>query len=190
MAFSGWSSTAASNGSTLGIDIAENCAAANLNNGLRQAMADLRAAFATALATFFDGSAALPVANGGTGATSAAAALTALGALDDDYRDLPIVAKSASFNLDNTERAKGINYTGAAGTLTIRPNATHAINAGAVFPGRNNGTGAITVSRGAGVSLKKNGSTTSADATVAIGGEYVIKCWGTDDYTISGTGVS
>lgn len=44
MAFSGWSTTAASNGSTLGIDIAENCDAQNINNAMRQLMADLRSA--------------------------------------------------------------------------------------------------------------------------------------------------
>lgn len=42
MPVSNWSTTAASNGSTLGIDIAENCAAANINNALREMMAQLK----------------------------------------------------------------------------------------------------------------------------------------------------
>jgi len=42
MPVSNWSTTAASNGSTLGIDIAENCAAANVNNALREMMAQLK----------------------------------------------------------------------------------------------------------------------------------------------------
>lgn len=45
MPVSNWSTTAASNGSTLGIDIAENCAAANINNALRELMAQLREKF-------------------------------------------------------------------------------------------------------------------------------------------------
>lgn len=45
MPVSNWSTTAASNGSTLGIDIAENCAAANVNNALREMMAQLKTKF-------------------------------------------------------------------------------------------------------------------------------------------------
>lgn len=45
MPVSSWSTTAASNGSTLGIDIAENCAAANINNAAREMMAQLKAKF-------------------------------------------------------------------------------------------------------------------------------------------------
>lgn len=42
MPTSAWSTTAADNGATLGIDIAENCDAANVNNALREMMAQLK----------------------------------------------------------------------------------------------------------------------------------------------------
>lgn len=42
MPVSNWSTTAASNGATLGIDIAENCDAANVNNAMREMMAQLK----------------------------------------------------------------------------------------------------------------------------------------------------
>lgn len=42
MPVSAWSTTAASNGATLGIDIAENCDAANVNNAIREMMAQLK----------------------------------------------------------------------------------------------------------------------------------------------------
>ncbi len=42
MPVSAWSTTAASNGATLGIDIAEDCAAANINNALREMMAQIK----------------------------------------------------------------------------------------------------------------------------------------------------
>lgn len=45
MPVSSWSTTAADNGSTLGIDIAENCAAANMNNAAREMMAQIKAKF-------------------------------------------------------------------------------------------------------------------------------------------------
>jgi hypothetical protein len=43
MAVSDWSTSAAGNGTVLGINIAENCGAANVNNGLREALAQLAA---------------------------------------------------------------------------------------------------------------------------------------------------
>lgn len=42
MPTSAWSQTAAGNAATLGIDIAENCDAANINNALREMMAQLK----------------------------------------------------------------------------------------------------------------------------------------------------
>lgn len=75
-----WSSTAGSNPTVDGVNIAEGCPAANVNNGMRSIMALVRATFSSGLQTFLDGSSFLPVANGGTGGTTASAARTALGA--------------------------------------------------------------------------------------------------------------
>jgi len=44
MAYSDWSTTAASNATTLGIDIGEGCDAANINNAIREMMAQLASA--------------------------------------------------------------------------------------------------------------------------------------------------
>lgn len=74
-----WSTTAGSNGTVDGINIAEGCPAGNLNNAARSIMALVRNSFASALESFLAGSAGLPVANGGTAATSAADARTNLG---------------------------------------------------------------------------------------------------------------
>jgi hypothetical protein len=185
-----YSTTAASNTSVEGTSINTGMSPANVDNALRDVIAMLANSFATALEGFLTGASALPVANGGTGATSAAAALTALGGLEDDYRDLPIISKGSAFTFANSERSNGINYTGAAAAATIDPNATTAINTGAVYVIRNNGSGALTITRGAGVSLKQNGSTTSANATLAVGGICSLTKWGTDDWTVSGSGLS
>lgn len=81
MAFSDWSASSdTTNGTTSGVNIAENCDAANLNNWGRRIMTQLRAAITTALDSFLAGSSALPIANGGTAGTTAAAARTALSA--------------------------------------------------------------------------------------------------------------
>lgn len=185
-----WSSTASSNTSVDSININTGMSPANVDNALRSIMALVRSTFSSALQSFLAGSSALPVANGGTGATSAATALTALGALDDDYRDLPITTKTASFTFADANRANAINYTGSAGTATINPNATTAITTGAAIVLRNDGSGDLTITRGAGVSLKANGGTTSADAVLAVGGVCTLVKWATNTWTVTGSGLS
>lgn len=75
-----WSSTAGSNTTVDGTNIAEGCPAGNVNNALRSVMALCRSTFTTALQNFLAGSAPLPEANGGTGQTTLAAARGAMGA--------------------------------------------------------------------------------------------------------------
>lgn len=74
-----WSSTSSSNTTVDGVNIAEGCPAANLNNGIRGVMGIIKSTFSTALQSFLAGSSALPIANGGTAATTASDARTALG---------------------------------------------------------------------------------------------------------------
>lgn len=73
------SGTAGSNTTIDGINVDEGCPAGNLNNGLRSLAAFCRNTFSSALQTFLAGSSPLAIANGGTGATTLAAAQTALG---------------------------------------------------------------------------------------------------------------
>lgn len=73
MSFSTWSTTPSSNASTLGIDIGEGCRAENINNALRQIMADIRAAVVADLDGFLSGANPLPVSHGGTGSATGAA---------------------------------------------------------------------------------------------------------------------
>lgn len=185
-----WSSTAASNTTIDSINTNTGMSPANVDNVLRSIAAIVRSTFASALQNFLAGSAALPIANGGTAATTAADALASLGALADDYRDLPLTTKTAAWTFADAERGGRINYTGAAAAATINPNATTSITDGATYVIRNAGSGAITVTRGTGVTLKVNGGTSSANATIAIGGLATLIRWGTDDWTISGSGVS
>jgi hypothetical protein len=106
------------------------------------------------------------------------------------FRDLPIVAKSAAWTFANSERGKGIYYTGAAVAATIDPNSTTAITTGAVYVIYNAGSGSITVTRGVGVTMKVNGGASSADATIPAGGQATLVKWDTNTWHISGSGVS
>jgi hypothetical protein len=189
-----WSSTASSNTTLDSINVNTGMSPANVDNSIRSLMALVRNSFASALQSFLAGTAALPIANGGTGATSASAALTALNGLDASYRDLPRVDKASSFTFSNTERSDAIWISGTGVVATINPDATTPINPGAVYMLMNgHGTSSFTVVRGSGVKLYVNGATPTgngADATVAPGGVATLTRWGTDYWTITGAGVS
>jgi hypothetical protein len=185
-----WSTTAASNTTVDGVGIDTGMSPGNVDNAIRGIMRIVRNSFASALQSFLAGSAALPIANGGTAATSASAALTSLGALADDYRDLPLTTKTGAFTFADSERGGRINYTGAAAAATINPEASTSITDGATYVIRNAGSGVLTVTRGTGVTLKVNGGTTSANASIAVGGIGTLIRWAENDWTISGSGVS
>lgn len=172
-----WSATASSNTAVDGININTGMSPGNVDNAFRSLMRIVRNTFASALQGFLAGSSALPIANGGTAATSTSAALTSLGALSSSYRDLPLATKTGAFTFAEADRGGRINYTGAAAAATIDPNSSTAITSGATYAIRNAGSGAITVTRGSGVTLKVNGGTASANATIAIGGIATLIKW-------------
>lgn len=185
-----WSATDSANVSVDGTNVNTGMSPANVDNAFRKIMAACRNSVASALQTFLAGTAPLPIANGGTAATSATAALTALGALGVTYRDLQVISKSAAFTFADSERACLINYSGSAAAATINPNATTSITTGATYVIYNSGTGALTVTRGSGVTLVKNGATSSTDAIIAQGGQATLITIATDYWTINGVGVS
>jgi len=74
-----WSSTEASNTSVSGYNVNTGMSPANVDNALRAIMALCRSTFSSTLQTFLAGTAGLGIANGGTGATTASGARTALG---------------------------------------------------------------------------------------------------------------
>ena len=78
-----------------------------------------------------------------------------------------------------------IVYSGAAAAATINPSGTTPINVGGVIAGFNNGSGILTITPGAGVSLYANGSPSSGSCPVAVKGEFVIKQMATNVWTVS-----
>ena len=187
-----WSTTAGSNSTVNGTSIAEGMAAANVNDAIRGLMALVRATFTDALESFFAGTAPLPIANGGTASTTGPAALTALGGLESTYRDMPVTTKTGAFTLADVDRGTCLRYTGAAAAATINPFGTTPINVGGVIRVRvaHNATGALTLTRGAGVSLRIAGQTADANVSVAVGGDCFLTHEATNLWVVSGAGIS
>jgi hypothetical protein len=128
----------------------------------------------------------------------AGAALLAVGttagtvAAGDDARfyKFTVTAKDATGNFALNE-----NYlyhtSGSAHTWTIQPFATVAIPVGYQIRIDNAPAGgALTITRGAGVSMYVNGGTSSAGATIAAGGQATMSHSATNIWKIVGPGVS
>jgi hypothetical protein len=111
-------------------------------------------------------------------------------ALAPAYAGVVPADHAGAFAFTNAMNGLSTNWTGGAAAITIDPEATTALADGWAHVVRNNGSAAITIHRGAGVSLHVNGATASADATIAVGGVATINRWGDDDFTIVGPGVS
>lgn len=77
----------------------------------------------------------------------------------------------------------GSNYS-----YTLDPNSTTAYPNGFEFTVVNTGAGTTTVARGAGVALRKAGSSTNADITVAQWGQWTIKHISSDEWLAVGAG--
>jgi hypothetical protein len=168
-----------------GIDIAELSAAAGYNDALRQIMADIKAWTNSYAVTY-----PISIANGGSGQANAAAALAAFGGLGAAYQRLPQVAKSAAFAFDLTMDGGHVRYTGAAAAATISPNATTAFPRDAVIVIVNDGSGALTITRGAAVALIWAATGADANRALAAGGMATILQVATDRWFISGAGLS
>jgi hypothetical protein len=180
-----YSTTPALNTAINGVDISEGCEAAGYNDALRQIMADI-ATWTAAYAVTYP----ISIANGGTGQTTASAALAALGGLSSSYQRLPQVAKSAAFSFSTDMDGGHVRYTGAAAAATINPNATTAFPRDAVILVVNDGSGALTITRGTGVALIWASSGADANRSLAVGGMAAILQVATDRWFISGAGLS
>lgn len=189
-----WSATPNSNTSVNGDSLAEGMSPGLINNDVRDVMALIRQTFDASLQNFFNASAQLPIANGGTGAATAVAALAALGGLASTYRGINPVTKTGNWTFADSEAGRGMLYLpsplSATATGTINPEGTTAITYGSVYPIANYATVALTISAGAGVTLKVNGGSAVASATIAANGSGSLVKWGADNWILTGAGIS
>jgi hypothetical protein len=116
----------------------------------------------------------------------------AMSGLDASFRGLvPRTVNDADFNLEASDWGRAVRAVPSTQvrTLTIRAESVHALPAGYATVIRNTGTQNLNIAL-AGVLLFKNGSTSSASATLAPGGVAQIHRWAADEFTINGTKVS
>jgi hypothetical protein len=107
------------------------------------------------------------------------------------YRGAAVVEFSDNKTLALTDAALTQRMIGSnARTLTIPPVASVAFPVGTVIPIRNSTGVAMTIARGSGVVLTIVGTATDANATLGARGQGILFHEATNNWTISGVGVS
>lgn len=107
------------------------------------------------------------------------------------FLGLPVTTLDADGNLTLAMVGGMVRHTSGSGhAYTIQPVATIANVVGATYNLRNIGAGSVTVTRGSGVALRKAGSATDANVTLAQYGWATLTMEATDVWVISGSGIS
>ncbi len=127
-----YSSTAASNTTCEGDSINTGMSPGLVDQGLRNIIAMLVNSFASALEGFLTGASALPIANGGTGGTSAATARTALGITAASQFDEATAAQVRSATADKLMTPdvtfSALDYVALSDGATVTPDLSTGIN--------------------------------------------------------------
>jgi hypothetical protein len=103
------------------------------------------------------------------------------------YRNTPQTAKTASYQLAFTDVGQGVSTTAG---VTVPPNSTTAFAIGDTIAVYNNSASSITITQGAGVTLRLVGTTTTGNRTLAARGLCTLLKVGTDEWVAGGGGLS
>jgi hypothetical protein len=195
MAVSDWSTTAISNGTTLGINIAEGCDAANVNNAIRELMAEAKIKFDA-----IDGALAGVVTETSTSTltnkTLSAAVIGAASTVSDSgtiatssagFRGIPQIASAGSYTLAITDNGKHV--ANSTGGFTIPANASVAFPVGATVVLFNNSGSNQTIAI-ASDTLRQAGTASTGSRTLAQYGLATIVKVASTTWAISGAGLS
>jgi hypothetical protein len=179
---------AANNSDIGGINIAEGCPAAGLNDAVREMMAQI--------AAWRDGPIAALLPKSGGAMTGAITDLGADSTIKDPggtarrigYRNVPLRAASSSQTLALSDVGQLLALS--AGDVTLPANAAVAFAPGDAISIYNNASGSRTISGAAGVTLRLAGSTSTGSRTLGARGLCTVIKIGTDEWVIAGAGVS
>lgn len=126
-----------------------------------------------------------------TGDLILAAAPASLNAYSVGFRGLPLQTRDTNYTFVLSDSGQLQRHTSAsAHAWTVPPNSSVAYPLGTAIPLRNFGAGAVTITQGAGVSLRIAGSSTTGNKTLAQYGFATLIQEATDNWVIIGTGVS
>lgn len=103
------------------------------------------------------------------------------------YRSIPLLSKTASYTLALADTGQGIATTAG---VTVPLNASAAFAIGDTIALYNNSGGAIIVTQTSGVTLRLAGAATTGNRTIAQHGLATLIKVGTDEWVLSGMGVS
>jgi len=118
VAIADWSTTADNNNTTLGINIAEGCPAANVNNGMRKMMADVATGVNFSLLGSFLSSTTLSQAQSALGVPATSTSLTNFGALTNSANSLPYMTGANAWSTTTlTSFARTLLDDGDAATM-------------------------------------------------------------------------
>ena len=106
------------------------------------------------------------------------------------FRDVPQNPQAAAYTLALTDRGQYVYYTGAAAAITIPANATVAFPIGAAITIVNDGSGVLSLTRAALVTMKLVGTGANLDRSLAIAGMATLLKVGTNTWFLSGTGIT
>ncbi|WP_442679742.1 hypothetical protein ACSBM8_00620 [Sphingomonas sp. ASY06-1R] len=185
-AISDWDPVPGNNSDIAGINIAEGCPAGGINDAIRTVMAQFAGWLAGTTGPLLKsgGAASGAITGMGNGSTVLDAAGVARGI---GYRNVPLSVKTAAYTLALSDVGQGVS-TGT--TLTIPTNATAAFSVGDVIAIYNNSSSSNSITAASGVTLRLAGASSTGTRTLAARGLASLFKVGTDEWVISGAGVS
>jgi hypothetical protein len=185
-AITDWDTAPSNNNDIAGINIAEGCPAGGINDAIRTVMAQV--------STWLAGAAGPLPKSGGvmtgaiTGLANGSSVIDGGGtARGVGYRAIPLTAKSASYALALGDVGQGISTSAG---VSVPANATIAFAIGDTIALYNNSAAAITITQASGVTLRLAGSASSGNRTLAQRGLGTLIKVGSDEWVMSGMGVS
>lgn len=183
-----YDTVAANNSDIGGINIAENCPAAGINDAIREFMAHI--------ATWRDGAVAALLPKAGGAMTGAITDMATTSTVKDvggtaraiGYRNIPSNARTSAYVLALADVGQCIDIT--TGGVTVPANATVAFAVGDTVSIYNNSGSSQTITQAGGVTLRLAGTATTGSRTLAQRGWCSVRKVATDEWVSSGSGLS
>jgi hypothetical protein len=181
-----WDVTPSNNGDVAGINIAEGCPAGGINDAIRSIMAQFAGWLTSATGPLLKSGGAVTGAFTGLGNSSSV--LDGGGvARGIGYRNIPLMTKSSTYTIALSDVGQGVSTNAS---VTVPANATAPFSIGDIVALYANSAGSITVTPASGVTLRLAGSSNSGARSLATRGLGTLIKVGTDEWVMSGMGLS